>query len=160
MLVRILQVAGGVAGVALVLGAVFLVSFRTRFAPVLTTIRRMNRRFLNPRQLRSAGRPGAYAAVVHHTGRSSGRAYRTPVVAIPEGDAFLVVLPYGPGTDWARNVLAAGSAAVEHEGKLLRVERPAVVPITEVDAYVSAGDRRMNRRFGIDQALRLHRAPA
>lgn len=160
MVVRILQVVAGVVGVAAVLGAVFVVSFRLRFRPVLTAVRRMNRRFMNPRQLRSAGQPGAYAAVVRHVGRSSGRRYRTPVVAVPADDAFLVVLPYGPGADWVRNVLAAGGAEVEHEGEVLAVDRPTLVPIAEADPYVSAGDRRMNRSFGIDQALRLHRTSA
>jgi hypothetical protein len=47
-------------------------------------IRRFNRLFLNPLMLFAAGRlRRSYPAVVHHVGRHSGRAYRTPVVAQP-----------------------------------------------------------------------------
>jgi hypothetical protein len=45
------------------------------------------------------------------------------------GDQFVIVLPYGPGADWVRNVLAHGSATLVHEGRTVRVDQPVVVPL-------------------------------
>ncbi|MGZ4612806.1 MAG: hypothetical protein ACXV1K_06490 [Kineosporiaceae bacterium] len=50
--------------------------------------------------MRTAGSPGAYASVVRHVGRTSGRRYETPVVPVATDGGFVVPLPYGPGTDW------------------------------------------------------------
>ena len=44
------------------------------------TVRRFNRAFGNPHQMKTAGTPGAYASVIRHVGRKTGRSYETPVV--------------------------------------------------------------------------------
>lgn len=72
---RILIGTGAVGGL-LWLG--FVVAFGTRFRPVQDRIRRLNRALLNPRQLRTAGQPGASASAIDHVGRTGGRPYRTP----------------------------------------------------------------------------------
>ncbi|HET6317792.1 MAG TPA: nitroreductase family deazaflavin-dependent oxidoreductase, partial [Chloroflexota bacterium] len=46
--------------------------------------------------------------VLVHRGRRSGKTYRTPVVVRPTADGFIIPLPWGEGTDWCRNVRAAG----------------------------------------------------
>lgn len=51
-------------------------------------------------------------AVVIHRGRKSGRIFRTPLWAFRRRDGFVIALTYGPTTDWARNVLAAGGCEV------------------------------------------------
>ncbi|WP_370323818.1 nitroreductase family deazaflavin-dependent oxidoreductase [Euzebya sp.] len=151
--------AVAVVGTLVLLAAGFVLSFRFRFRPVLTAIRRLNRRVTNPIQLRgSAGQPGAWASVVHHVGRNSGTPYRTPVVAVPRGDAFAIVLPYGPETDWLRNLEAAGGGVLEHDGDRVAVERPEVVPIEQVDSLFSAREQRSNRSVGLREALILHRS--
>jgi len=43
-------------------------------------------------------------AVVHHFGRRSGAAYRTPVVAFDLDGSLVVALTYGPEADWVKNV--------------------------------------------------------
>lgn len=136
----------------------FTLSFRHRFGPVLTAIRRLNRRVLNPRQLRQAGQPGTWASVVQHVGRRTGTPYRTPVVAVPTAEGFAIVLPYGPGTDWARNVVAAGSATLQHDGRTVAVDQPTVVPIAEVDHLFERSERRQHRAFGLREALLLRRS--
>ena len=83
--------------------------------------------------LRSAGQPGANASVVHHVGRTSGRRYRTPVVAQPVEDGFVIALPYGREADWVRNVVAAAGAEVEHDGRRVRVDQPRFVPSAEAN---------------------------
>lgn len=154
-LIRVLLgVAAG--GAALWLG--FVWSFRTKNWVVQGAIRRLNRAFTNPRQLRSAGQPGAYASVVHHVGRRSGTAYRTPVVVQPAGDTFLVALPYGPGADWVQNVLAAGGATIEHEGATTRGTDPRLVPMDVANPHFPVKDQRMHRTYGVRDALQLTRA--
>lgn len=162
MVTRTLQVLAGLAAVGAVLAVVFVVSFRTKFAPVQDRIRHVNRRFTNPRVLsKDAGRPGAYASVVNHHGRHSGAPYRTPVVVQPAGDGtYVVALPYGPGADWVRNVLAAGSATIQHEGRTIAVNRPGLVTAEVGNPHFLPKDQRAHRRFGVSDFLVLHMANA
>jgi deazaflavin-dependent oxidoreductase (nitroreductase family) len=79
--------------------------------------------------LRSAGSSGSPTAVVRHVGRTTGRAYQTPVVAAPIDDGFVIALPYGMNTDWLRNVLSNRWATITFDGEVCAVDEPAVVPI-------------------------------
>ncbi|MGW5050007.1 nitroreductase family deazaflavin-dependent oxidoreductase [Actinokineospora sp. NPDC004072] len=152
-------VLGWVVGAVAVLGVLFLVAMRVKFRPVQSAVRRMNRRVVNPRQLRTAGQRGAYASVVRHRGRVSGAEYRTPVVMVADGDGALVIaLPYGPRTDWVRNVIAAGGAVVEHDGKSFPVTHPEFVAEAQVGSLFAAGDQRAHRLFAVTDFLRLRRA--
>lgn len=151
----VLQLTSAVLAVATTSAVGFLLMMRARVPVVQTAVRRMNRRFINPRQLQTAGQRGAAAAVVHHVGRRSGTSYRTPVVAVPIDGGFAIALPYGPTTDWARNVLAAGTAVVEHEGQTFDVGRPTVLSGRGADAAFDDRERRIHRLFGIDDVLRL-----
>lgn len=160
MLTRLLQIVGGLVAVGGVLWIVFLVSFRTGFRPVLDAIRRMNRRVTNPKQMRTAGQPGAYASVVNHVGRVSGREHRTPVVAVPADHGFAIALPYGAGADWVRNVMAAGTATLEHEGRTIPVVRPELMLAPDADPFFPPKERRLHRLYGIEHVLRLETAEA
>ncbi len=80
-------------------------------------VRSFNKHVTNPAEMALAGHRFWYAAVIEHTGRKSGKRYRTPVVALRVGDGILVGLPYGSGVDWLRNVLAAGSATITDKGR-------------------------------------------
>lgn len=160
MMRTLAMVGTGLLGTSAVLGLVFVWGMRTKNRLLQGAIRRMNRRITNPRQLRTAGTPGAYAAVVHHVGRTSGTAYRTPVVAVPDGDAFVVALPYGPAADWVRNVLAAGTATLEHEGRRVQVDEPTVVPEPDTGDLFTPREHLMHRIFGVDDVLRVHTSGA
>ena len=153
-------VLGGVAAAAALLLAAFTLSFRTGFRPVLDVVRRFNRSVTNPRQLPGAGLPGASTSVVHHVGRTTGTEYATPVVAVPTADGYLFALPYGPGADWVRNVRAAGTATVQHDGRALRVDHPELVPAADADPHFDAAEQRMHRIFGVDDFLRVRRSAA
>lgn len=96
--------------------------------------------------------------MVRHVGRRSGRAYETPVVAVEHGDSFLIALPYGERTDWLKNVLAGGSATLVMRGQTYQIDRPEVIPMAEATGYFRPREQRMHRRFGVDSALRVHRA--
>jgi deazaflavin-dependent oxidoreductase (nitroreductase family) len=147
-------VSGLVMGLV-ALFAVFLVGMRTKNPAVQDRVRRLARDVGNPRVLRRAGSPGAPASVIRHTGRVSGRTYENPVVAHPVDDDYVIVLPYGPGADWVRNVLASGSASLVHEGRTMRIHTPRVLPITEVANDLPRSEQRTVRIFGIDECLRV-----
>jgi deazaflavin-dependent oxidoreductase (nitroreductase family) len=133
----------------------FAVAMRTKFRPVLDQVRRMNRALANPDALRTAGRPGARASVVHHVGRRTGTPYRTPVVAAATRDGFVIALPYGLRADWAQNVLAAGATIVEHDGNSYRVDHPQVVPAAVAQPCFPRKERWEHRVYGVDEFLRL-----
>ena len=66
-------------------------------------------------------------AVVHHVGRKSGRAYRTPVVAF-HGDAGVVIpMTYGRDVDWARNIVRARGCELERGGRRIVLRDPRIV---------------------------------
>lgn len=139
------------------IGVVFVAGMRRKSPTVLRTVRRFNRAVVNPRMLSTAGRPGAYASVVRHVGRTTGRLYQTPVVAEPTRDGFVIALPYGTTANWVKNVLASGSATIVDEGGTYRVDRPEIVPLASMADHFPTKDRRNLDRFRVDQCLRLRR---
>lgn len=139
------------------IGVVYFVGMRRKSPRVLRVVRDFSRRVVNPRMMATAGTPGAYASLIHHVGRTSGRAYSTPVVAVPTGDGFAIALPYGTTSNWVRNVLASGSATLVHEGATHEVGRPELVPLASMDEYFPEKERRSHARFKVDQCLRLRR---
>lgn len=140
------------------LAALFVVGWRAKSGLVLGPIIALSKRFMNPRQMRTAGTPGAYASIIRHRGRSSGTAYETPVGVVADGDSFLIALPYGDRAQWLRNVLAAGHAELVHEGATYQVDRPELVPMSTVAAHFAAGDQGMFRMLSVDACLRLKTA--
>jgi hypothetical protein len=70
----------------------------------------------------------------------------------------VIALPYGPGADWVRNVLASGSATLVHEGSTINIDRPEVVPVTLVVDELPTSQQRMLRVFGVEECLRVQRA--
>ena len=134
-----------------------MVGMRTKCTPMLTAVRRVNRVVWNPRAMKSAGTPGAYASVIRHVGRTTGRSYETPVTAVATDDGFVIASPYGSQSDWLKNVLAGGSATIVDEGGTYRVDRPEMVPTASVASYFSPQDQRAQRLFGVDECLRLRR---
>ena len=109
---------------------------RAKSPAVVNGVRKLGRA-MRPLAIKSAGGPGASASVVHHVGRTSGRSYSTPVVAVPTDDGFVIALPYGLSADWLKNVLASGSATIAHDGSTYDVDRPEVVPLSAVEHQFS-----------------------
>ncbi len=65
--------------------------------------------------------------IVVHTGRRSGRTFRTPVNIFRRGDGYVIALTYGADSQWVRNVLAAGEVDVEIRGHTVHLTAPRVV---------------------------------
>lgn len=152
-----LYVVAVVVLVVVALLGVWLVGMRTKRPAVIDFQRRVNRRFINPRQMRDAGSQGSYAGIIRHVGRRSGKEYATPVVPLPVPDGFVVVLPYGTRSDWVRNVLAGGSATIVHEGETTEVCEPEIVTVEESGHDFSKKELRAMRLFGNTQCLRVSR---
>jgi len=74
-------------------------------------------------------------AVVHHRGRVSGRDLSVPVAVSATPEVFVIALPWGPGTNWVRNVLAAGGCVVRWKGQDHVVTDPVIADWDDVRPY-------------------------
>jgi deazaflavin-dependent oxidoreductase (nitroreductase family) len=96
----------------------------------------VNRALFNPRQVRMGKYP-----VVAHLGRYSGAQYRTPLDAHPTRGGYVLVVRYGPESDWVRNILASGSATLRVDGEEHRLTSPRLVSQHEaVDRFAPGFD--------------------
>ena len=109
-----------------------------------------------PLSLPFAGRRGLRPwASVTHVGRTSGRTYRTPVAIRRDADGFVIPLPWGAHTQWARNVLAAGKATVRWDGRDHAATAPEVIGLAEAGSAFNAFERGLLRLFRIGSFIRL-----
>ena len=84
-------------------------------APRLHAIRPFTMRIVNPVTRRFAGwLPGF--GLLTHVGRTSGRAYTTPINVFRRGRHHLFALTYGSDVQWVKNVLAAGGCTLRTRG--------------------------------------------
>jgi deazaflavin-dependent oxidoreductase (nitroreductase family) len=150
----------GIVVLVAVAFVVLLLGMRYRSGVVLDGVRHFNHAVTNRLTVRKAGRPGSGNALVRHVGRTSGRAYETPIGPFPTTDGFLVALPYGTRADWARNVLAAGRATLVFDGETVEVDAPELVATADVLQELPEGERKTLRVFRVEQCLRLRRSVA
>jgi deazaflavin-dependent oxidoreductase (nitroreductase family) len=151
-------VAAALLGVGVVSLALLVAGMRWKLPAVLDIVRRLNRSLTNPRVMRTAGTDATQTSVIQHVGRTSGRAYETPVDTIPGTTGFLIALPYGTRADWVRNVLASGSATVVTRGDRVDVDRPSIVATADVEGQIPAKTLRTLRLFGVNQCLHLEKS--
>lgn len=140
--------------------AVFVIGMRTKSPLVQGAVIALTKHGFNRVALRTAGQPGAYAARIHHIGRTSGRRLETPVGAVPAADGFLISLPYGLRSQWVRNVLANGSATLDFEGQTYDLADPQIIPLDPVATAFAPSDQTMHRIFAVREVLRLRRVDA
>ena len=156
MLGVIVGLAGALVVSVAVVGLVFVLGMRSKSRLVQGAVIGLGKHGFNKIQLKTAGNPGAYAGIIRHTGRTSGRAYETPVGVVATDGGFLISLPYGR-SNWARNVLANGSAVLVFEGVTYDVDSPDIIPLANVATAFAPMDQRMHRIFGVTDVLRLRR---
>ncbi len=121
------------------------------------SVARFNRRVTNRILGRLAPVAPGFGMIVH-TGRKSGRTFRTPVNVFRVDDGYVVALTYGPQSDWVRNVLAAGGCDVITRGRTVHLTEPEVVhdPLrTRMPAFT----RPLLSVVGVEDVLLLHRSP-
>ncbi|MDQ3932855.1 MAG: nitroreductase family deazaflavin-dependent oxidoreductase [Actinomycetota bacterium] len=115
--------------------------------------RRITNRLLRPVAARMPG-----FGVIVHTGRNSGREYRTPVNVFPVPGGYVVALTYGAHSDWVRNVLAAEGCDLETRGRTEHLTAPHIFH-DESRRHVPWMVRPALRLLGVADFMRLTRAP-
>ena len=90
--------------------------------PLPRWLAHVNKRVFNPIEVRRGARP-----VLIHTGRSSGKTYRTPLDTHRVPDGYLFIPLYGPRTDWVKNVMAAQEARLLIDGHDIELTAPRLV---------------------------------
>ena len=100
-------------------------------------MRRVNRVFTNPLMGTIAWRVPPLA-VVHHVGRKSGRAYRTPVLAFRSKAGFVIPMTYGRDVDWARNLVHAQGGEVEQMGRRVELGDRRIVDFAAAEPRLPA----------------------
>jgi deazaflavin-dependent oxidoreductase (nitroreductase family) len=133
----------------------YVLGLRSKSSTVQDAARRFHHAVGNPLQMRSAGTPGTYTSVIRHQGRKTGRIYETPVWAAPTEDGFAIAIVYGPRTEWVKNVLASGAAAIVHQGDTYPVDGPQIVAMESARAYFPAALQRTHRELRVDRCLRV-----
>lgn len=113
---------------------------------------RFNRHVTNPIQRRWAGVIPLHG-IIEHTGRRSGRTYRTPVMCFRSGDRVTFVVGYGLESDWLRNLLAAGGGGLTHRRRHYRMSELELVPAPEGRAHLPAPLRVLTRVVGAGDVL-------
>ena len=96
-------------------------------------------------------------AVLGHTGRTSGTPYEIPIVALRRPDGYLIPMPFGESTQWAKNILAAGGGRIRRAGRTVAFDHPEIIPLEVADAELPAVIRFASRRFGIRLYMRVRR---
>jgi deazaflavin-dependent oxidoreductase (nitroreductase family) len=89
---------------------------------------------------------------IEHTGRKSGRRYRTPLLLFKTRDGFVVLIGYGPESDWLKNVLAGGPTVLHKLGKAIAVANPQIVSKAEAAPLITPAPRLLYRLFPYDEA--------
>jgi deazaflavin-dependent oxidoreductase (nitroreductase family) len=120
---------------------------------------RYGSRLINPLTRRFSGsRVFPLYGLLRHRGRRSGRAFATPVVALSTADGFVIPMPFGQGTDWYRNVQAAGGCIIRWRGAEYPLVEPEVIDWATARSAFSPVLRAIVPIAGIQQFLRLRRA--
>jgi hypothetical protein len=94
-----------------------------RHMPIPRFVARFNRFVTNPLARLISGWLPPFA-IVAHRGRVSGRTYHTPVWAFRTKDGLAIALTYGSESDWAKNVLLAGSCDLRRAGRPIHLREP------------------------------------
>lgn len=97
--------------------------------PIPKRVARFNRRVTNRITGTFADRLPGFA-LLHHVGRTSGRAYSIPINVFREGNDYILALTYGADTDWVKNVLAAGGCEIVTRGRRIRLTNPRITTDT------------------------------
>lgn len=93
--------------------------------PLPRSIAKLNRVGLNRLTRHIAPWAPSFGIVVHR-GRKSGKTFRTPVNVFVRDNAYVFALTYGAGSDWVRNVQAAGGCELITRRKKVQLTAPRI----------------------------------
>ena len=156
-LFKVLAVVVGIVVVEQILDTVLMMwALRSGNPRVIGLLTWYHKHVTNPVMVRFFSGRSAHAALLHHVGRRSGKAYATPLTAHRSEDTIIVPLPYGTKIDWLRNLQAAGQGVVKLEGRSFTVDQPEVVPVDSVMELLPSFVARLFQLHDTKEALRLH----
>jgi deazaflavin-dependent oxidoreductase (nitroreductase family) len=121
--------------------------------PLPDSLARLNRRVTNSLTTPFARRLPGFA-IVRHTGRRSGRRYRTPVNMFRRGESYVIALTYGRDRDWVRNVMTANGCEIETRGDTVRLRDPRIVTDPEA-SMVPRSIRPLLKAIGVTEFMEL-----
>jgi deazaflavin-dependent oxidoreductase (nitroreductase family) len=122
---------------------------------LLDKIRLFNKYVFNRLTLTFAGGARGPFSVIVHTGRKSGKIYRTPVLATSVGEALVIPLSYGEGVDWLQNLLAKGSCQVLFEDQRMTGSNPEIIDRNTALELLPEKRRKLFERHDIQKFLYL-----
>jgi deazaflavin-dependent oxidoreductase (nitroreductase family) len=96
-------------------------------------------------------------ATLHHVGRTSGRRFRTPIMAFPTPgtDRITVALTYGPRVQWLRNIEAGRPARLVRRRRVLVLSDPVRLHGAQGARSVPRWTRLGLRLLGTDEFVSL-----
>ena len=125
--------------------------------PIPKTVAKLNRVGINHLTRRFAPWTPGFGVVIH-TGRRSGRTFRTPVNVFRSSGGYVIALTYGADSDWVKNVLAADGCELATRGRTVKLASPHIFH-DETQHDVSAVARPILRLLRVDDFLALTAQP-
>ena len=98
-------------------------------------------------------------AMIEYPGRKTGRHYRLPLAVRRTPEGFLFPVAFGRGTQWVRNVLAAGGCTVRWNGRSVDATEPRMLGPDEAIPQFAALERPILRLIRTERFLFV-RAPS
>jgi deazaflavin-dependent oxidoreductase (nitroreductase family) len=98
--------------------------------------------------------------ILRHRGRKTGRVYATPLGMREYGDAFVMPRTFSAEAAWYQNVVAAGSCVVTYKGHDHVLVDPEVIDYATAAPAFPRYERLQFRLIGINEYVRMRRAPA
>lgn len=89
---------------------------------------------------------------LEHTGRMSGRRYRTPLLVFKTQNGFVILIGYGIGSDWVKNVFAGGPTVLHRRGKAVALAHPQIVDKAAAAPLITPAPRLLYRLFPYNEA--------
>ncbi|WP_210084775.1 nitroreductase family deazaflavin-dependent oxidoreductase [Mycobacterium sp. OAE908] len=89
---------------------------------------------------------------LEHTGRKSGRRYRSPLLVFRTKNGFVILIGYGPETDWLKNIFAGGPTVLHKAGKAVTLTNPQIVEKAVAAPLVMPVPRLFYRLFPYSEA--------
>jgi deazaflavin-dependent oxidoreductase (nitroreductase family) len=114
-------------------------------------VAQFNRRVTNP-VARSLTPWLPCLGTLEHVGRKSGRHYRTPLLVFKTRNGFVILIGYGPETDWLKNVFAGGPTVLHKRGKAIALANPQIVRKAEAAPLITPAPRLFYRLFPYNEA--------
>jgi deazaflavin-dependent oxidoreductase (nitroreductase family) len=126
--------------------------------PVPRAVARFQRLVTNPLVRLWAPLLPGYGVIVH-TGRRSGRTYRTPLNVFRAPGGFAIVIAYGRESDWLRNVRAANGGEIVSRRRRHEVSNPRLVSGPDALAVLPLYGRLISRYTRSPDVLLLDATP-